>query len=380
MLSPCIAKTSEARREKAYDYNVTFKNLEKYVEKIGISWEKTPVFKFDELEGGIGRMYPMPGGLKATMQMLNSELVIRNAEGPHSVYDAITRYGETQEGRKADILDVLNCEHGCNHGTAIPDDAANLAEVEQIMDNITAKSIRENAGGFLGIGKMKRFKEFEKTLRLEDFITEYSDKSVKRVTPSPEQFQEVFHMMHKDTVESHVINCGACGYKSCTEMAYAIFNGLNVKENCVHYLKYSLKESYSQLKSIHDNSMGQMKSLITISDTITSQFNDIGNNSEGINKRAKDLASNSLMLKEACDRIITKYSGKRSEELTQKDLTDLQKFLVGIASTANSFSNSANDFAGESGVIKDATSKMSESVSELNKISDSIKRLMEMNK
>jgi methyl-accepting chemotaxis protein len=43
--------------------------------------------------------------------------------------------------------------------------------------------------------------------------------------------------MNKNTLESQRINCSCCGYDTCTDMATAIFNGFNHKENCVHYLK-----------------------------------------------------------------------------------------------------------------------------------------------
>ena len=40
--------------------------------------------------------------------------------------------------------------------------------------------------------------------------------------------------MHK-TSKSDILDCSACGYKSCEQMATAIFNGLNKPENCIHY-------------------------------------------------------------------------------------------------------------------------------------------------
>ena len=99
-------------------------------------WDGKADFSFDAAEGGIGRMYPMPSGLKETMLMLNPNLVIRNAEGVHDLYPALERYAQTEDRKKPDVLDVLNCEFGCNQGTAVPETVANLMEVESIMDNI----------------------------------------------------------------------------------------------------------------------------------------------------------------------------------------------------------------------------------------------------
>lgn len=259
MLSPCIAKTSEAGREKLYDYNVTFHSLSKYAEKEHIDWAVAAKFEFDSAEGSIGRMYPMPSGLKETMLMLNPNLVIRNSEGVHDVYPALERYAQTTEERKKpDILDVLNCRYGCNCGTAVPEDATSLVEVEQIMTKIADESIKETKGGLFGIGKMKRFKEMEKSLKLEDFLTTYQDESVHRPKLSPEQYEKVFHEMHKKDFISQNINCGACGYKRCRDMAYAIYYNLNVKENCVYYLKQTLKDKYAELERKY-NELNQEK-------------------------------------------------------------------------------------------------------------------------
>lgn len=259
MLSPCIAKTSEAGREGLYDYNVTFRALDKFVNKKKIDWDAPADFKFDAVEGSIGRMYPMPSGLKETMLMLNPNLVIRNTEGIHELYPSLDRYAETPDERKPDILDVLNCRHGCNRGTALPEDDTTLLEVEQIMHKITEKSIRETSGGFLGIGKFKRFKEFDKTLKLEDFLTTYKDESAHRPKLSPEEYEEVFRHMHKYDFVSQNINCGACGYRHCRDMAYAIYYKLNVRENCVYYLKQSMKDQYAELKAKYEEAIEQLK-------------------------------------------------------------------------------------------------------------------------
>lgn len=252
MLSPCIAKTSEAGREGLYDYNVTFHSLDKYVNKRKIDWDGKADFSFDAAEGSIGRMYPMPSGLKETMLMLNPNLVIRNAEGVHDLYPALERYAQTDERGKPDILDVLNCGYGCNCGTAVPEDATSLLEVEQIMTDITAKSVRETRGGIFGIGKLKRFKEFDKTLNLDDFLTSYKDESVHREKLNPDQYAKIFAEMHKNDFVSQNINCGACVYKRCKDVAYAIYYKLNVRENCVYYLKQSMKDQYAELKRKYD--------------------------------------------------------------------------------------------------------------------------------
>ena len=252
MLSHCIAKTSEAEREGFYDYNVTFRNLAKYMKKHKADLNELEDFQFDSKEGTIGRMYPMPSGLKETMLMLNPSLVIRNSEGIQDLYPGLERYAQTPDGKKPDILDVLNCRHGCNCGTAVQEEETSLLDVEQIMHTIMEDSIQETNGGIFGIGRFKEFKEFDKVLEMQDFLTSYRDESVHRASLTMQDYENVFTQMHKLDPASRNLNCGACGYSRCRDMAYAIHHHLNVKENCFDYLKKRMKDEYSELKAKYE--------------------------------------------------------------------------------------------------------------------------------
>lgn len=43
--------------------------------------------------------------------------------------------------------------------------------------------------------------------------------------------------MEKRTHSDRHIDCGCYGYESCEQMATAIYNGFNYKENCIYYNK-----------------------------------------------------------------------------------------------------------------------------------------------
>lgn len=67
-ISPCIAKKMEIDdpNNKGYiSYNVTFDHLIKYMKQHPVSGE----FHSDEIEYGLGSIYPMPGGLKENVYM-----------------------------------------------------------------------------------------------------------------------------------------------------------------------------------------------------------------------------------------------------------------------------------------------------------------------
>lgn len=60
--------------------------------------------------------------------------------------------------------------------------------------------------------------------------------------------------MRKYTEESRKVNCTSCGYETCREMATAIYNGFNHRENCVYYLKREVEDEKELLnyETTHD--------------------------------------------------------------------------------------------------------------------------------
>ncbi len=379
MLSPCIAKTSEAGREGLYDYNVTFRSLAKYLEKRKVDLDDEVEFKFDSREGSIGRMYPMPSGLKETMLMLNPNLVIRNTEGIHELYPALDRYAQTADERKPDILDVLNCRHGCNRGTALPENDTSLLEVEQIMNDITARSIREVSGSFLGIGRFKRFKEFDKTLHLEDFLTSYKDESAHRPKLKPEDYDAIFAHMHKRDFASQNINCGACGYKHCRDMAYAIYYKLNVRENCVYYLKHRMKKQYAQLKNMYDACLAEIEKISQVSQQMQNTQEEILSDSEEMKEKATELSKSIGGLQQLSQECQQYYQGKQPDTLTADDFIKLQEFAASIGTMSEDYSEMTMDFGEHSEGIYEQLQTMTTAVSSLTELSVNLEYAMKEN-
>lgn len=380
-LSPCIAKTSEADRERLFDYNVTFRRLEEMANRMGIRWDGPSDFEFDESsEGTIGRLYAMPGGLKDTLMMLDPNLIIRTAEGPHTVYDRLERYFQTEDKRKPDVLDVLNCEFGCNQGPATAEMVASLMETESMMDSIAAQSIKETQGsGLLGLGKMKRFKEFEKSLKLEDFLTRYADKRVSFVAPTVADYNKIFESMLKTDEASQNINCTACGYKSCHDMACAIYRGMNVRENCVFYLKRSLRQNYEKVREAHDriqevhdhmnevyeSILDDVSKINAICEEMKEGQNNIINASGDIGTKAAELSGNIQRLQKFSQSCLNYYKDKKAETLTQEDFAKMQQFLAAIGTMTQGYYEVAKEFEGNSAGIQEQIATLSDAIDAL---------------
>ena len=81
---------------------------------------------------------------------------------------------------------------------------------------------------------------------------EYTDKSGGNEIRKPNQAElnDIFKDMDKiNTIQQH-IDCSACGYDTCTEMATAIYNGCNNKDSCVHYIKNVAEREKEHIQEI----------------------------------------------------------------------------------------------------------------------------------
>lgn len=381
LLSPCIAKTSEAAREQIFDYNVTFKHLEDYANDMKIAWNGSADFEFDDqIEGSIGKLYPMPGGLKETLLMLNQGLTIRSVEGPQTLYERLDRYAVTEEGKKPDILDVLNCENGCNHGTAAPSMVASLTEVESMMDNLAVSGMKETQGNLLGFGKMKRFKEFDRTLKLDDFLTSYHSEEVKRPAPTVADYAKIFASMHKNDQVSQNINCTACGYKTCHDMACAIFRGMNVRENCVHYLKHRLRDSYNHIKDVYDTCAEQISMVNGISGEMRQGQAEMVTSTDEISTKASELSNNISRLQKFSQSCLDYYKDKKLENLTEADFAKMQQFIAAIGTMSQSYYEVSKDFSEQSENIHEQIMNMSDATEALSQMAENLQEVIRSEK
>lgn len=110
-ISPCIAKKAEIMDENNkgnVQYNVTFDHLMKYVRSHNV---KGPDIS-DEIEYGLGSIYPMPGGLKENVYWFCGEdIFVRQIEGEKHAYEFLDDYKKRVLGNKElpFMVDALNC-------------------------------------------------------------------------------------------------------------------------------------------------------------------------------------------------------------------------------------------------------------------------------
>lgn len=256
-ISPCIAKKAEITDPNTHgyvSYNVTFAHLMDYIKRHNISGENTK----DEINYGLGSIYPMPGGLKENVYWFCGEDVfIRQVEGEKRAYEFLKDYKKRVEQNNTlpFMVDILNCEQGCLYGTGIEESKSHSEENYYALEKIKARSKKNRTfhpfSRFLS-PKQRLWWLNRKFSRLDikDFMRSYSNKTdtVSLREPKPYELENIFRQMGKNTAAEQNINCGACGYSNCSEMASAIFNGCNTPMNCIHFIKNEVQQFSQQLE------------------------------------------------------------------------------------------------------------------------------------
>jgi len=348
-ISPCIAKKMEIADPNNKDYvqyNVTFDHMMKYIKANNLMGE--PIN--DEIEYGLGSIYPMPGGLKENVYwLLGNEVFIRQIEGEKKMYHFLKKNADRIKGGKTPYLfiDALNCENGCICGTAtdpeITDSDDPLYHIHDIQESV--KKNDKRSAWSRNLTPAKRMAALNKQfagLNLNDYLRKYTDRSktCSYKNPSETELDKVFKSMNKLTDEQRKINCSCCGYDTCREMAIAIYNGFNHKDNCVHYLKDLVEaeklEAQDMVKQEKELLSSQQEELMQTISHINERFRTLRDSlaqmSEGNTSNADEssaISGDMANVAEFCNRL------NDSIEHITESLAELTSNNVKVVSIAN---------------------------------------------
>lgn len=312
-ISPCIAKKLEITDPNCggyVSYNVTFEKMMKY---IGNDYEGCEPYT-DELEYGLGSLYPMPGGLRENVEhFLGKEQVVRQVEGEHEAYEYLRSYAKRIQQNKElpFMVDILNCAKGCLYGTATDpkrgtdDVMLTIAKLRNSKTNgkqekahfgRKSKSRSPWADTLTPEERLKNFMDAFGKLDINDFMRSYTNRAVHIEEPSEQEKNRLFAEMKKDTYEEQHRDCESCGYSSCTNMVRAIHNGVNVKENCVHYVRGLAEEEAKKIAEIRDQERNAQEIRQKKIAAITERFIALSDNIAELNTANEESANEATNL------------------------------------------------------------------------------------
>lgn len=403
-ISPCIAKKEEIDDPNTngyVSYNVTFDHLIKYMKSHNIKGKLAS----DEVEYGLGSIYPMPGGLKENVYwFLGEDVYIRQIEGEKHVYDYLQAHKEEiAKGMNRELfIDALNCGMGCLYGTGVEEEKAATDDALYNINEIRKESISAGKKGAWGknLSPKRRLQQLNKQfagLKLEDYLRKYTDRSASCAykIPTKKELEDIYRQMNKTTVESRHINCECCGYETCEHMATAIFNGYNKRENCIHYIKDEVEkekeiayELAEEVKTEKEQVLRQTEQIREAADRVNEQFGILYDLMHGMNSGNDSNAEESMGISgdmEQVNEFCTKLNQSMDEITGLLDmLSHNNEEVVSIAGQTNLLALNANieaARAGEAGrgfaVVADEISKLaSESRETATRSSDDQEKMM----
>ena len=306
-LSPCIAKSNEFEETGGIvSYNVTFAKLEEYIQRNKLALP-AQARGYDHIESSLGSIFSMPGGLRDNVEfMIGKTLRIDKSEGQHVVYKALDAFGKEDKANLPAVFDVLNCAEGCNLGTGCRHNKS-VFEVNTAMEKARRNSMQGREREYFE----QLYQEYDKTLRLGDFLRRYRPTPVRSKDVNDGAIEAAFAQLGKDDETSRTFNCGACGSDTCYEMAVKIAKRVNFPENC-------MKKAHDIMREEHTMIVHWQK-----------------NNTEAINTISTDIAT----IKERADKTIESLS---SVEKSISLYDEMTKAIDKIASNIHMISLNAS--------------------------------------
>jgi len=290
-LSPCIAKAHEFEATHHVQYNVTLKKLYEYIKKNNIELPHNET-GFDHAESSLGRVYSMPGGLKENVELyLGKALRIDKSEGQGIVYKTLDTFADRRGDCLPAIFDVLNCPEGCNLGTGCAHER-DVFEVNDLMDKARQHVLNRNEAADFD----RLYEEYDRTLRLSDFIRKYVPQNVKPLIVSDAQIEHAFNRLSKKTEVERKFDCSACGNDTCWAMAKEIACGLNIPENCIQKERNDINREHKAFLELSTTNLNNISEILDdiskirgVSSEITRSISNVNTAIEKYNKMATEI-------------------------------------------------------------------------------------------
>jgi methyl-accepting chemotaxis protein len=392
IVSPCIAKKREFEEVGLGNYNVTMKKLKEYLSNEKINLLNYPKTDFDNDPAERAVLFSTPGGLLRTVQREFPAITnaARKIEGPSTIYHYLSNLEkDINKGIAPLLIDCLNCEHGCNGGTGTSRDKS-LDEIENAIEkrNVEMQRSYKSRNIFKSkkLGQRKLKSSIKKYWKKDLYNRTYKDLSESNLNkivkvPSQRETEIIFKELLKEG-KTDILNCGGCGYKKCDDMAAAIYNGLNKKENCHHYGKKHFSGSVTNmLKEMKKFASGDL----TVQLNTDKKVDEVGKFYEAFNEAMESIRNVLQSLIEAINATANASSqiSSSSEEMAagaqeqSSNTADVARAIDEMTKTiieTTKNSSSAAQAAQKAGMIaKDGGDVIKETIDGMTRIADVVK-------
>jgi len=253
-IGPCIAKKREAVSGDLageVDEALTFTELRQMLTARAIDLEDVEPSDFDPPHARGGGLFPISGGM-LQVAGIQEDLVtgqVMVGEGPAEFAQAIK---EAETGiMETRLLELLFCK-GCTMGPGMSSDLPYFGRRARVSQFVRHR---------IGTVNVDEWNANHRSWADLDLARAYSRNDLRMPVPSPEELTRLLGDLGKSDPR-HELNCGACGYSSCRELASAIYVGLAEATMCLPHSIEQLRSTVRELAHSNEELANTQEALV----------------------------------------------------------------------------------------------------------------------
>lgn len=220
-IGPCIAKKREAHESGVVDGVLTFEDLAAMFEDKGIVLSEIAHIP-SKASGGVNRAkyYPISRGIIKSFENYIDGYEFVAVDGAEKCKEVL----ENIESLSGMFIEMNSCDSACVNGPCSLALKAGALKANADIRKYVSRDLAENESVPYEEAKDIDFSCVHERKRTEDFV------------PTDRQINEILAKTGKTKPED-MLNCGACGYNTCYEKAWAVANGYANIDMCVPYMR-----------------------------------------------------------------------------------------------------------------------------------------------
>lgn len=218
-IGPCIAKKREAKESKVVDGVLTFEDLDDMLKEADIRLGEASKLPREGGEANRAKFYPISRGVIKSFDNYIDGYEFVAVDGAKKCAEVL----ENIESLSGMFIEMNSCESACVNGPCSLGLKAGAIKANADIRRYVQKDMNE-----------KQSQPFSPSLL--DFTHVHTRKKSEDFTPTERQISEILAKTGKVKPED-MLNCGACGYDTCYEKAWAVANGYANIEMCVPFMR-----------------------------------------------------------------------------------------------------------------------------------------------
>jgi len=294
VISPCIAKKREFEETRLGDYNVTMAKLDDYFKANRIDLARLTPTDYDNPSAERAALFSTPGGLMRTAmrEIPGIDENIRKIEGP-SIYHYLDQLNDSvKAGINPLMIDCLNCEVGCNGGPGTKNIRVSQDELEyhiEVRSNALRDMYAQSHEQHPGLLHEQIDTYWKPGLYDRRYLNLRDNNTIKH--PAEPQIQMIFKKDLAKRNERDEINCTACGYRTCVEMATALHNGLSQPDHCLAKHQRELAESQETMRLKSEDQERFSIDLFNAVESMVASVNETAALMQTVNSETKEISN-----------------------------------------------------------------------------------------